>query len=162
MLKNLTPFFEQGQKNIGISKEHNFEYTPQYDSRFILEEGVYVANIGYNFSHNEFVEFKDMANIPYDASYRLFAPNYEKIQYGVADSIEQIKEYFSEEVNDTEKTYFIVITPVFQEKEIREGWRWGKWGEYIGKLDSKCEYLNDEDFGDDFKCVFCFHIYPIN
>jgi len=82
----------------------------------------------------------------------------------VADSIDQIKEYYKEEIEDTEKKYIITATPVFQEKENKGkwgGWRWHKWGEYIGKLEPKCEYLDDEEFGDDFQYVICFHLYQI-
>lgn len=41
------------------------------------------------------------------------------------------------------------------------GWRWHKWGTYIGTLDPQCEYLDDEDFGEDFKYVLCFHLYHV-
>lgn len=75
-----------------------------------------------------------------------------KEYYGIADNIEQIKEYFAEEIADKNKKYFIVIDHVFQEHQPEsQGFRWYKHGEYIGELDLKCEYLYDEDFGKDWE-----------
>jgi len=165
MLINLTPNWEEIERRTAIAKEHKFEYIPQCDAR-LMEYGVgfYQCNLGFNFSHEEFLEFKDAPNIPYKESYDLFAPTYHKVQYGVADSVEQIKEYFKEEIADPNRKYFITATPVWQDKENKgkfDGWRWHKWGEYIGKLNPQCEYLDDEDFGDDFKYVICFHLYEL-
>ena len=36
------------------------------------------------------------------------------------------------------------------------GWRFRKWGEYIGKHEVTCEYIYDEP---DIDFVYCFHIY---
>lgn len=168
MLVNLTPNWKEIERRSAIAKEHNFEHIPQCDERLMqYGVGIYQCNFDFNFSHEEFLEFdidKGIHNIPFDQSYEVFAPTYHKAQYGVADSIDQIKEYFKEEIEDTNRKYFITATPVFQDKENKGkggGWRWHKWGEYIGKLDSKCEYLDDEDFGEDFKYVICFHLYEV-
>jgi hypothetical protein len=123
--------------------------------------------MGYNFSYNEFLEFdidKEIYNIPLDQKYEAFKPTYHKSQYGVADSVEQIKEYFKEEIEDLSRKFIITATPVFQDRTNKGkggGWRWHKWGTYIGKLNPQYEYLDDEDFGDDFKYVICFHLYEI-
>ena len=165
MLVNLTPYKKEAERRLAVAKQHKFEYTPQYDESLIVAVGIYRSNVEFNFTHEEFEEFKDDNNIPYDNSYNVFAPNYEKAQYGVADSVEQIKEYFKEEIEDTENKYFITVDPVYQDKENRGkggGWRWHKWGTYIGKLNSQYEYLDDEDFGEDFEYVICFHLYKIN
>lgn len=86
--------------------------------------------------------------------------------YGVADNIEQIKEYFKEEIRDPNNKYFITIDYIFQEPENAGkggGWRWHKWGPYIGNLDTKCEYLDDEEFGPDFPgYVLIFHCYKLS
>jgi hypothetical protein len=164
MLVDLTPNFDEGQRRIQISKENNFEYVPQYDKQWKHGTGIYQCNLGFNFSHEEFEEFKDQCNIPYDDEFNAFAPTYHKSQYGVADNLDQIKEYFKEEIDDPDSKYFISLTPVFQDLENKGkggGWRWHKWGEYIGKLNPQCEYLDDEEFGDDFRYVVCFHIYPV-
>ena len=165
MLVNLTPNWKEIERRIALTKEHNSEYIPQCDERLMqYGVGIYQCNFDFNFSHEEFLEFDDMGTIPFDQSFEVFAPNYHKAQYGVGDSIEQIKEYFKEEIEDPNRKYFITVTPVFQDKENKGkggGWRWHKWGEYIGKLEPKCEYLDDEDFGDDFEYVICFHLYEV-
>jgi hypothetical protein len=164
MLVNLTPDLQEIERRKQIAIEHKFEYVPQSDTSWLQETGIYQSSFPYNFPEIEFEEFKGMCNIPREQSYEMFKPTYHKNSYGVADSIEQIKEYYKEEIEDAEKKYFIVLTPVFQEKENKGkggGWRWHKWGEYIGKLDTRCEYLDDEEFGDDFKYVICFSIYLV-
>lgn len=165
MLVNLTPNWKEIERRSAIAKEHNFEHIPQCDERLMQYGiGIYQCNFDFNFSHEEFLEFDNMGSIPFDQSFEVFAPSYLKAQYGVGDSIEQIKEYFKEEIEDPNRKYFITATPVFQDKENKGkggGWRWHKWGEYIGKLEPKCEYLDDEDFGDDFEYVICFHLYEV-
>ena len=168
MLVNLTPNWKEIERRSAIAKEHNFQHIPQCDERLMqYGVGIYQCNFDFNFSHEEFLEFdidKGIHDIPFNQSYEVFAPTYHKVQYGVADSIDQIKEYFKEEIEDSNRKYFITATPVFQDKQNKGkdgGWRWHKWGEYIGKLYSKCEYLDDEDFGDDFKYVICFHLYEV-
>lgn len=37
------------------------------------------------------------------------------------------------------------------------GWRWHKWGSYIGTYESKHEYLYDEDID----MIYVYHIYEI-
>ena len=167
MLVNLTPNWKEIERRIALTKEqkHNSEYIPQCDEAWMqFGIGIYQCNFNFNFCHEEFLEFDNMGNIPFAQSYEVFAPSYLKAQYGVGDSIEQIKEYFKEEIEDPNRKYFIAVTPVFQDKENKGkggGWRWHKWGEYIGKLEPKCEYLDDEDFGDDFEYVIYFHLYEV-
>lgn len=160
MLVNLTPIKEEQERRKSIAKEHNFEYFPQSDPKYLQETGIYQSSFAYNFPEDEFEELQKLS---YDDRYKIF-PNYEKITYGVADDIEQIKEYYKEEVADKNKKYAIALTPVWQDKNNKGkggGWRWHKWGEYIGKLNPKHEYLDDEDFGDDFKYTITFTIYAI-
>jgi hypothetical protein len=166
MLVNLTPNWKEIERRKSIAKEHNLEFISQCDERLMQYGiGIYQCNFNFNFSYNEFLEFdidNKIFNIPFEQAFEVFKPTYHKSQYGVADSVEQIKEYFKEEIEDTNRKYFISFTPVFQDKENkgkRGGWRWHKWGEYIGNLDAKCEYLDDEEFGDDFKYVICFYLY---
>lgn len=168
MLVNLTPNQKEIERRHLIAKEHNFEYIPQSDERWMqYGTGFYQCNVPFNFSHEEFLEFdidKGIHNIPFDQSFEVFHPTYHKAQYGVADSVDQIKQYFKEEIEDPDRKYFITATPVFQDKQNKGkggGWRWHKWGEYIGKLEPNCEYLDDEEFGDDFQYVICFHLYEL-
>ena len=164
MLVDLTPNYEEVDRRIAIAKEHDFKFVPQYKAQWKSGVGIYQCNVSFNFSHDEFEEFKGSPNIPFSQSYELFKPEYQKSQYGVADSVEQLKEYFKEEIEDPDRKFFLSCTPVWQDKENAGkggGWRWHKWGEYIGKLDAQCEHLDDEEFGEDFKYIVCFHLYKL-
>lgn len=156
MLVNLTPIESEIERGYGVAQEHGFNYTPQSDPKWLQETGIYQNACPFNFADSEFEETE---NLTYAQK---FGERGEvKSRYGVADSIAQVKEYFKEEIADPDKKYFIHVTPVWQEKENKGkggGWRWHKWGPYIGKLKRKCEYLDDEDFGGDFKYVIVFHL----
>ncbi len=150
MLINLTPNKIELERRRAVAKDHNFEFTPQCDHSFIQETGIYQSSFPFNFPEEEFHEKLD----------HLW--DNDKTPYGVADNIEQIKNHFCDEVNDPDNKYIIALTAVFQHKGQKYGWRWHKWGEYIGKLNPMYEYLDDEDFGPDFKYVICFKIYLVN
>ena len=49
----------------------------------------------------------------------------------------------------------VLIIKKFQPED--GGWRWHKWGPYIGVKEPHAEYIFDE--GDDIKFVWCFHLY---
>ena len=160
MLVNLTPDETEIQRRKEIAKEHGFEFIPQCDHRFLESEGIYLSRWDFNFPKEEFLEFADKSQFD---NYSIF-PDYRKVVYGVADSVEQIKEYYKEEIEDPHNKYCIAFTPVWQDKSKEGkggGWRWHKWGTYIGKLNPQCEYLDDEDFGPDFKFVLTFTIYKV-
>lgn len=163
MLVNLTPNVQEIERRKEVGKQIGFEHRPQNDpSLMVYGTGMYRCNYDFNFSHEEFEEFKN--GVPFGQAYNLFAPDYNKAQYGVADSVEQIKEYFKDEIDDPNRKFFVSMTPVFQHLENKGkggGWRWHKWGEYIGKLNPQYEHLDDEEFGPDFKYVICFHIYEV-
>lgn len=161
MLVNLTPIPEEIERRKQLNKERNFGYVPQSDPQWIKETGIYISRFPFNFPETE---FEELQKLTWDDRYKIF-PNYEKITYGVADNVEQIKEYYKEEISDENDKYVIALTPVWQEREkrgTRFGWRWHKWGKYIGKLNPQCEYLDDEDFGDDFEYVLVFILYKIH
>ncbi len=168
MLVNLTPNTKEIERRGKIAKENNFTHVPQCDESFMqYGVGFYQCNFAFNFSYSEFMEFnidKGVMCIPTEQAFEVFAPTYHKAQYGVADSVDQIKEYFKEEIAAPNRKYLITGTRVDQEKKNKgkgEGWRWCKWGEYIGKLNPKCEYLDDEDFAEDFEYVICFHLIEV-
>lgn len=75
--------------------------------------------------------------------------------HGVADNVEQIIEYskYSQPGND----YCITFTVMRKEDQPEEGgWRWHKWGEYIGDIPPTREYLYDEEVHEEV-LVFRFH-----
>lgn len=78
--------------------------------------------------------------------------------YGVCDSIDQFKaKYLDRLKGDDQHQYavsFVVVRKVDQDP--RGGWRWHKWGEYIGEREPQHEYLYDED-GIDEVYTFAVH-----
>ena len=154
MLINLTPIKAEIARCRQVAKEYGFNYTPQ--SERMLKDGVYIA---LNFDALEFEELG--GRLTFEQEYKLY-PDYSKAQYGVADNIEQIEAYYKEEIESSDK-YFIYVCPIHQDKSNAGkggGWRWHKWGEYIGTLNPQCEYLDDESFIVDH--ILVFHIVKIN
>lgn len=140
-----------------------------------IETGVYRCGFDFNFTCGE---FNELENLSYEDTYQAMVREWSDpiddlpripldmdSQYGVSDNIDQIKEYYKEWIDDPNSKWVITVTPVFQEKENSGkggGWRWHKWGPYIGTLNPQYEYLDDEDFGEDFQgYVLCYHIYPV-
>ncbi len=56
---------------------------------------------------------------------------------------DQIIEKWPELVTDDER-YLIFLTEIRKEDQTIGGWRWHKWGEYIGTQEPQHEYLYDE------------------
>lgn len=183
MLKELTYNLEEVERLNEVFREHNLGeakdlYPFLEDEGYHPHEGCYIGN-GFNVNTDLFLETrgKSETRMGYLARKDNLAlirdsngdwipnPNWFS-QYGVCDSVEQVLEKYKEILEGDDHQYFVWFTPVFQDKENAGrggGWRWHKWGEYIGDLAPKCEYLDDEDFGEDW-CgyVLCFHIYRID
>ena len=52
-----------------------------------------------------------------------------------------------------------VVHPVFNRHDGKTGgWRWHKWGPYLGKHTPKCEYLDEEK---NIDYVLLWHLYPL-
>lgn len=80
--------------------------------------------------------------------------------YGVCDCLEQIKTKYASWFNDPEYKFCVSLTKVVKAEQSPDGgWRWHKWGQYIGDKTPRCEYLYDED--DDIQMVYCYHIYQL-
>lgn len=75
--------------------------------------------------------------------------------YGVCDSLDQIKAQYPE-LQDPARQFIIVLTGIWREDQPEvDGWRWCKWGPYIGDYKPKDEYLYNEDI----EGVIIYHIY---
>lgn len=75
--------------------------------------------------------------------------------YGVADTPEQALERYSALVDDPDRKFLFRYQIVRKHDQEEEGgWRWHKWGEYIGKKEPKCEYLYNEP---EIEEVWVFH-----
>jgi len=80
--------------------------------------------------------------------------------YGVCDNIDQVKDRYSKWLNNPELDFCISFTKVSKSDQPSDGgWRWHKWGEYIGTKDPQHEYLYDE--GNHIQEVYVYHIYQL-
>jgi hypothetical protein len=78
--------------------------------------------------------------------------------YGVCDNADQIKRHYPE-VMESDRKFVICMVPIFKHHQPpRDGWRWEKWGEYIGDLVPQCGYLYDEP---EIEVVFVFTIIEV-
>lgn len=79
--------------------------------------------------------------------------------YGVCDNYEQVLDRWPEIASSMGRKFVVALTPVERSKQPEDGgWRWHKWGEYIGDQKPTCEYLHDEPL---IEKVYCYHIYEI-
>lgn len=76
--------------------------------------------------------------------------------YGVCDTIEQVLNLYENDLDHPDRLFFITFTPII--KNDNGGWRWHKWGSYIGNHTPTTEYLDDET---DIDRVMCYHIHEI-
>jgi len=140
--------------------------------------GVYV-NCGFNFNHvikdGEILnEYPDYWPIPdYDPTWDSKSTPEVRMaflqeqaenntffgSYGVADSIEQVLEKYKPYVDDPKNHFCFAFTEVRKDQQpARWGWRWHKWGEYIGIQEPQCEYLYDEPI---IESAWVFHVFLI-
>ena len=76
--------------------------------------------------------------------------------YGVCDSVEQLLAACPE-LEAPGRDFVVTLTKVRKADQPEDGgWRWHKWGEYIGTQNPTTEYLHDEP---NIEEVYCFHIY---
>jgi len=109
-------------------KEVNIDFSEEIQK---LDKGIYLGKfnlIGLNF-HCFAVNKKDEQFLP----------------YGVSDNVDQILNKHKDLVKDKSTLCFLWLTLVKKsEQSSSGGWRWCKWGEYIGDYEIQCEYLYDE------------------
>lgn len=114
-----------------------------------------VVNPDLNYHHN--LEYSKV--FPYKTYKHTYNPE-KKLEdamlwlSGVSDNLDQIDEYIKTKINEYEKyyqseleeiEYVVKVTPILKSHEPETGgWRWSKWGEYIGTRESEAEYLYDE------------------
>ena len=79
--------------------------------------------------------------------------------YGVCDYPSQVIEKFPKLISDPRR-FLLTFQEVHKsEQPERDGWRWHKWGTYIGSQNSSAEYIADEP---DIELVYIFHILELN
>ena len=76
--------------------------------------------------------------------------------YGVCDGMDNLLDRAPELIT-SEREFVVTMTRVRRDDQSPEGgWRWHKWGEYLGTFDSQCEYLYDEVGIEE---VYCYHVF---
>lgn len=81
--------------------------------------------------------------------------------FGVCDSPEQLISIIPDEVVKSGNRKFVIsMVKINKSQESKDGggWRWHKWGTYVGNQNPQCEYLADEPLID---MVWTYHIYEI-
>lgn len=80
--------------------------------------------------------------------------------YGIADNLQQIVDFYTANEDGFFKGNHVISSFEVHRDSNNPccGWRWHKWGPYIGTQNPKCEYLNDEP---EIEKVICFSIYKV-
>lgn len=79
--------------------------------------------------------------------------------YGVCDDLANFMEMVGDQLEVDQRSFVVFMTPVLKAAQGPEGgWRWHKWGPYIGKHKPEAEYLYDEPF---IEGVFCYSVYEV-
>lgn len=85
--------------------------------------------------------------------------------YGVCDSIEQWKKIYGPVLEPSPRHFVVAFTPVLKSEQPEQGgWRWHKWGPYIGnQREMGGDYEVHEYLYDEPKCdvIYVFHIYEL-
>ena len=86
-------------------------------------------------------------------------PHHEFSCCGVCDSPDQFRDHdVGKWIIGAEKGYVVSFSKIVKANQSPEGgWRWDRWGPYIGVHEPKCEYIYDE--GDEIQEVYCYYIY---
>lgn len=117
--------------------------------------------------HNAEYDIPKLTNLKVKKTYSSFmADNIEewhsyknpRENFGVCDNYKQILKEYPELKKDKLNKFIVVMTPVYKKDQSSEGgWRWHKWGHYIGKYKPQYEYLYDENID----MVWVFHIFEV-
>jgi hypothetical protein len=79
--------------------------------------------------------------------------------HGVCDDVQQLLDRCPMLMNDPDREFAITLTEVRRDEQPASGgWRWHKWGPYIGIHDPQHEYLYHEA---GIERVFCYHVYEL-
>lgn len=123
----------------------------------IIEEGV--VEIGH-FNLDHMIEGYDN-NVPFYMRWPEFGEEYGELNaYGVCDSPVQFLLRFKKALTEDKRTFVVSFTHIEKDPSNAGkggGWRWHKWGPYIGEGKPTMEYLDDEEEFE--QGVFVYHIY---
>lgn len=119
-----------------------------------LKRGVYIATLNFDHFINSFCKShvidKDFCSNNLDFSFDSF---------GVCDNVDQAMEYGRKRFKGIDHECVLRLYPVIKtEQHPVGGWRWRKWGDYIGTQTPTTEYIYDEP---NIEMVFCFKFEPV-
>ena len=80
--------------------------------------------------------------------------------YGVCDSPEQFTDRYEKRLEEDPRNLMVSFLKIKKSEEGKKGgWRWHKWGPYIGDKHPQYEHIADED--DSIQVVYCYHVREI-
>lgn len=127
----------------------------------VIDEQPMISPRGEVYTHQDFYSmFNEMERIILPSGKQ--RPEYMNLvgSYGVADNIEQILRKYKSLLNSPDEVV-LTIHPVLKKDQPESGgWRWHKWGSYIGNHKIKCEYLYDEVGIDKVLCYNWIYVKP--
>jgi len=134
-----------------------------------LEPGIYQTKLNFHMGMRQYTDFSPISSherlgkdgLPkkyeQDSSIMDYFENTIE-SYGIADNVEQIKQYYQDQINSDAKIV-INLTEIRKDNQPENGgWRWEKWGKYIGTRESKADYIYDEP---EIDSVYVFHVYSV-
>jgi hypothetical protein len=138
-----------------------------------IEPGVYKTGLNFEHSIEQFTDFKAINtydnvgpdgrpivvdyNAPLSEQFKTIGQGINP--YGISDNVEQIKAKFKDAMESSNPVVIAYTEIRRDEQPAQGGWRWHKWGEYIGTQDSQCEYIHDEP---NIESVFVYHVYCLD
>lgn len=162
-------------------KEWTLITKENYSEDIILEEdskdlditGIYMSDLNGHYDIEGLTNFNEVDDFELIDKYKFFPMN------GVSDNASQVKNYLNKIINiylngTSKNVYFfegqglfnliknepnykfiLLLTPIINNHDtsLWGGWRWHKWGEYIGKHNPQYEYL-DHETGIDYVLVW--------
>lgn len=114
-----------------------------------LEPGVFRCE---NFNFNFYIK-KNLADEYPDFESKIAC------NYGICDSPEQFLKLYGDVLRESPRKFCVALTEIVRaDQPAHGGWRWHKWGPYVGEHELTCEYLFDESH---IERVFVYHIYEL-
>ena len=119
-------------------------------------KGIYLTNNFHNTLRDNGYHFKEYGVFDEEVQDLLCES---KHSYGVADDIEQVLEFYKAELAIEDRNFVVTYEWVHKVEQPEDGgWRWHKWGPYIGQWNITQEYIYNEP---KINSVICYHIYEI-
>ena len=122
---------------------HNFDCLISKSGGNLQDEDEWTDHIDWNLPMRERFDQLNQQIVPF---------------YGVCDSVEQFLKKFGSVIEESSDQYCVSFSKIVKNiPAVQGGWRWHKWGEYVGEKDPQHEYLDHED--DSIMEVYCFAVY---